>query len=60
MSVKLEMYISDSDFNRICSIKKANNADDMSIQEYAGKLLSDKLFEFRPHEIAFDEHGNER
>lgn len=46
--VKLEFYITDEDFDRLYSIKKKQGKDDLSGNEFAKELLSDKLYALCP------------
>ena len=59
MSVKFEFYLSDNDYERLCSIKGSKGKSDMTGNEFAKELLEINLHRLHPGIVRYDENDNE-
>ena len=53
--VKLEFTISDTDFDRLCAIKKREDKESLSINAFAKELLEHELYRQHPKKPTEDE-----
>lgn len=54
-----EFWLSNEDTDRLFAIKKAQDKEDMTGNEFAAHLLKKELHRLHPALVEFDETGNE-
>lgn len=60
MATKFEFFLSDEDTERLFAVKEDHGLDELTGNEYAKRLLEDKLRQLHPNRVKYDLHTGER